>query len=292
LLNFQPFRPVNQGVLQISFLQIGLAQEQIGARVLVAVNFQGFLPDGDGFGTGDGELICSAIVPAGYSANNTDCNDADAVQKPGQIWYTDADGDGYATGVSVTQCLRPTNGKIAAELTATSGDCNDNNAAVNPAATEICDGIDNNCNGQIDEGVKTSYYQDSDGDGYGNPSVSVQACSAPVGYMTDKTDCDDSRASIHPNAPELCDGLDNNCNGQVDEGMTSTYYRDADGDLRPGHHYLFGTHCPRHTADSLAACSVISSRVRSACRSLASLMGMVKSLAPRASNPCRRSTNR
>jgi subtilase family serine protease len=93
--------------------------------------------DGDGYGSGEGELICSATVPSGYASNNTDCNDADALQKPGQIWFTDADGDGYGTGASVNQCARPTNGKIASELTATSGDCDDNNPLVNPASQTL-----------------------------------------------------------------------------------------------------------------------------------------------------------
>jgi subtilase family serine protease len=93
--------------------------------------------DGDGFGSGDGELFCSAAPPTGYVVNNLDCNDMDAMQKPGQVWFTDADGDGYATGTSVTQCLRPTNAKLASELTATSGDCDDNNPLVNPAAQTL-----------------------------------------------------------------------------------------------------------------------------------------------------------
>jgi len=111
-------------------------------------------------------------------------------------------------------------------------DCDDNNAAINPGAAEICDGIDNNCNGQIDEGFTlNTYYADNDNDGFGNPNSFIQRCSQPQGYVTNNSDCNDNNNAINPNATEVCDGIDNNCNGQVDEGLTlTTYYADADND--------------------------------------------------------------
>jgi hypothetical protein len=63
-----------------------------------------------------------------------------------------------------------------------------------------------------------TWYQDADSDGYGNPFVTQQATSAPPGYVANNTDCDDANANVHPGAPEICDGKDNNCNGIVDEG--------------------------------------------------------------------------
>ncbi len=111
--------------------------------------------DGDGFGNpAMTQMACTQ--PTGYVANNTDCDDNDPLEKPGQVWYADVDNDGYSPGNTLTQCLRPTGYKVAAELTATTGDCNDNNAAIKPGATEICDGVDNNCNGMTDEGVQTT----------------------------------------------------------------------------------------------------------------------------------------
>lgn len=93
--------------------------------------------DGDGFGSGTAAQLCTIAPPAGYSTTNTDCNDADSLQKPGQTWYLDADGDGYGTGSTVVACLRPANGRLARELKATTGDCNDNDARINPGRQMI-----------------------------------------------------------------------------------------------------------------------------------------------------------
>ncbi len=144
-------------------------------------------------------------------------------------YYCDNDNDGYIDSSIDGTCIG--SGCIPAGCRAAAGnDCNDNDPVVNLGATEICDGKDNNCDGLIDEGVLTTYYRDADGDRYGNPALSTQACTAPAGYVPDNTDCDDNNLTINPGAPEICNDIDDNCNGQIDEGVQNTYYRDADGD--------------------------------------------------------------
>ena len=109
-------------------------------------------------------------------------------------------------------------------------DCNDNDANVNPAATETCNGNDDNCDGVIDEGVTETYYLDLDGDGFGDPETSREACELPSGYVQNGTDCDDAEPNAFPGNNEVCDNIDNDCDGTVDNGVTDTYYSDADGD--------------------------------------------------------------
>lgn len=203
--------------------------------------------DGDGYGNAAvSQQACTQ--PAGYVTDNTDCNDANAQVHPGATeicngidddcdgqvdeglpqytYYLDNDGDGYGSATTTITCSSTAPQGYASR----GGDCNDANAAIHPGATEVCDGVDNNCNGQIDEGVTTTYYQDSDGDGYGNGAITMQACAQPQGYVTNNGDCNDNNAQIHPGATEVCNGVDDDCDGQTDEGVITTWYRDADGD--------------------------------------------------------------
>ena len=106
-------------------------------------------------------------------------------------------------------------------FTRVEGDCDDNNSSVNPNAQEICDGVDNNCDGQVDEGRKTTFYEDADGDGYGNPQVTTKACSKPSGYVTNNTDCDDTNAAVNPGATEIKkNGIDDDCNASTPDDDT------------------------------------------------------------------------
>jgi hypothetical protein len=209
--------------------------------------------DGDGYGSTTTASLCSTTPPAGYATSNTDCNDNNASIKPGaaevcdgidnncngQIdegvkttFYKDADNDGYSDGTTQEACAKPEGYKAVSELTATTVDCNDAVETINPGAAEVCDGIDNNCNGVIDEGFPDiTYYRDADGDGYGNPSLTTTTkYAAPAGYVANSGDCNDAAGGVNPGATEVCDGVDNDCDGFIDEGVRLTFYRDADGD--------------------------------------------------------------
>ncbi|MBA2499780.1 MAG: T9SS type A sorting domain-containing protein [Chitinophagaceae bacterium] len=132
-------------------------------------------------------------------------------------YYADADGDGYGNPNSTIKSCVPQPGFITNKT-----DCNDANAAIHPGAVEVCDGVDNNCDGQVDEGVKITYYADADGDGYGSNISTIQACSMPQGYLASGGDCNDNNTSINPGVTEVCgNGLDDNCNGQNDEGCNT-----------------------------------------------------------------------
>lgn len=113
-------------------------------------------------------------------------------------------------------------------------DCDDANPDIHPGAGEICNGIDEDCDGIVDNNPVSGpiYYLDSDSDGWGNTSISIIACSPPAGYSINPGDCEDDNLFIHPFAAELCDNIDNDCDGMVDESPVDglTYYIDNDND--------------------------------------------------------------
>ena len=101
-------------------------------------------------------------------------------------------------------------------------DCDDSNVEVHPLADEVCDGVDTDCNGLIDDiedGILL--YQDADGDGYGDPSSPQTGCNELDGFVTLAGDCDDSDSMVNPTAFDYCnDGIDSNCDG-IDNGLTA-----------------------------------------------------------------------
>ncbi|MBK6484947.1 MAG: T9SS type A sorting domain-containing protein [Chitinophagaceae bacterium] len=146
-----------------------------------------------------------------------------------QVFYADADGDGYGNA-AVSNCS-----KLPGYVT-NSTDCNDANAAIYPSACDAgnANGIDDNCDGLIDDGFGAiNYYVDGDGDGYGT-GIELSLCENPGSdYSLNNSDCDDANASVYPGA---CDagndnGIDDNCDGFIDDGFGAiNYYVDADGD--------------------------------------------------------------
>ncbi len=176
--------------------------------------------DGDGFSIADGDCddTNAAINPGATEiCDGIDNNCDGTIDESGDLFYVDADGDGFGDDnlPQVSGC------GLTIGYSTINGDCDDADPLVNPAATEICDGIDNNCDGTIDESGDL-FYVDADGDGFGDDNVPlVPGCGlASNGYSTVGGDCDDSNATVYPGAPEVFDGVDNNCNGQVDEALT------------------------------------------------------------------------
>ena len=132
----------------------------------------------------------------------------------GSTGTVDSDGDGFA----------------ACE------DCDDSNASVNADADEVCDGLDNDCDGEVDGSSATdiiTWYADDDEDGYGDADSTLQSCDQPEEYVLDDTDCDDNDDDTNPGAVEVCDGEDNDCDSVIDPSTSVgalTWYPDVDGD--------------------------------------------------------------
>ncbi len=185
--------------------------------------------DGDGYSPAEGD--CDDTEPHLNPAMAELCDgvdqDCDGTVDDGVMttFYLDADGDGYGLEQVTEQACETPEGYAAH-----AGDCNDLDASVKPSATETCDGIDNDCDEDVDEGLLTVYYTDADADGYGDANLSVEACSRPEGTSLVGGDCDENDGNVHPGAEESCNEVDDDCDGVADEGLTTTYYLDIDGD--------------------------------------------------------------
>lgn len=209
--------------------------------------------DGDGWGAVSSGTIVSCTAPADMVATDSDCDDDDVGIYPGAAercdetdedcdevvdndaldadrWFADNDGDGHGDADIVTYACEAPPNSSADDL-----DCDDDAAEVFPGADEYCDGVDEDCDGNIDETPvdPVSYYLDIDGDGFGTKAAIYTACSSISGYVSFDSDCDDTDDAVYPGALDGCDGLDSDCDGEVDEADSfdaGTWYLDADGD--------------------------------------------------------------
>lgn len=195
--------------------------------------------DGDGYSIADGDCDDTNFgVNPGFvevcDLLDNDCNgiidDATGINVP--IWYEDKDGDGFGN-IFVARKYCPFN-VPEGFVQSNSDDCDDTNPNINPEEIEICDGLDNDCNEGVDDRPQDAinWYLDADGDGFGVEDESVEVCEQPNGYVSDTGDCNDSNPSINPDAIDLCDGLDNDCDGEIDNDsvLADEYFYDLDGD--------------------------------------------------------------
>jgi len=179
--------------------------------------------------TADGGYILGGYSYSGISGDKTQANQGAtdywivkvASSCSGLVIYADADGDGYGNvndSLFAADCIFP------GGYTIDSTDCNDNPAnggtTIHPGSCDGTNGIDDNCSGIVDDGFGTiTFYLDADNDGYGNPASHVNECNQPAGYVTNNTDCQDANGLIHPGGEEILNGIDDNCNGIIDEGF-------------------------------------------------------------------------
>ncbi len=115
-------------------------------------------------------------------------------------------------------------------------DCDDSDPNVHPGAPELCDEVDQDCDGAVadpDAIDAAVYHPDMDNDGRGDPDGAVTSCVQPEGHVVDGTDCDDTTPRVSPDVAEICDGLDNDCDLQIDEPDATnapTWHLDRDED--------------------------------------------------------------
>jgi hypothetical protein len=202
--------------------------------------------DGDGYGSASAS-VRRCVQPPGTVTNGGDCNDGDPLAWTGapevcdgsdndcdgrtddadssldpsglQSFWRDADGDGYGDPArGVLRCF------IVSGIVPNDDDCNDAQPLAWTGKQEVCDGVDNDCDAltdsadpSLDASTTRQWYLDADGDGFGDPTQGALSCSPPPGRVGNPLDCDDGEPTAWTGAPDLCDGIDNDCDLLLDD---------------------------------------------------------------------------
>ncbi|MCP4808581.1 MAG: hypothetical protein GY913_35355 [Proteobacteria bacterium] len=169
-------------------------------------------------------------------------------------YYLDDDGDGFGDPATKYEGLCVDGGLDLAE------DCDDTDAAVFPGQYELCNGVDDDCDGRVDVDAVDgeTWYPDADSDGWGVNDEGVISCTDPGDHVLEAGDCDDDNASANPSLFELCNGFDDDCDGVIDGKDAldpGTWYRDADGDgYGDGGDVAHSCDMPSGYADNMSDC--------------------------------------
>ena len=192
--------------------------------------------DGDGSTAGDDcdDLDASVfpIAPELCDGRDHDCDGVVDSPAPDAVptWHADLDADGYGSiDDTVVACAAPTG------WLASGGDCDDADPLVHPDAPEWCatPDVDDDCDGKADEDAAidaSTWYADSDDDGWGDPETTAVACAMPAGHVANDGDCDDTAVDVSPDADETCNAVDDDCDGATDEDAIEAPAWFPDGD--------------------------------------------------------------